>query len=551
MFFLLIFLWGCWFWFVGLFFFCWLAAGRPDSASQWQLNLPIKNNNPSWKRDRSPSVFAYAEIPHANVYNPASKRLIRCLDSCLEARFLDWHMQDEHRWMGLGDFLRAGLALLLRSSHPAAFPAGSFALGAGASRLAGPSPARPGDSGTAQGPLAQLRSLDGGQGLPASRAGGCGAVRAGWCPRGSSRPSATTCAGRAGARDCPAPPAAAGGSAARPGFPPPRAGRRPAAAAPSGPEVPPPAWFGSARAPEAAPAAGASSPPAPAASPYPRSGEGSPAQPSSLRPPSHRRAPWGRACFPGRMMNFSARSSLPAAAARPRLPGRCRGGKGRGERGGAGAPPPPGTFARAWSENGCPGLPDVARAACSPCPAGCPPPQRSGAAGSPGGARSHPPVVTGALAPALSSRPRVRQTLIVITINNNNDVPSPHPPCRVAAGRPGPVRPEGCSARSPRQRCGRHGNGPRWRSGRRPREPPQRVGAARPPHLPPPRGAERRAVTPWPAPSRRRAPASGGRQCGAGGPRALGSAALLSEWQPGAHVLGFQPAGLRSDNGVR
>ena len=64
-------------------------------------------------------------------------------------------------------------------------------------------------------------------------------------------------------------------------------------------------------------------------------------------------------------------------------------------------------------------------------------------------------------------------------------------------------------------------------------------------------GAERRAVTPWPAPSRRRAPASGGRQCGAGGPRALGSAALLSEWQPGAHVLGFQPAGLRSDNGVR
>lgn len=169
--------------------------------------------------------------------------------------------------MGLGDFLRAGLALLLRSSHPAAFPAGSFALGAGASRLAGPSPARPGDSGTAQGPLAQLRSLDGGQGLPASRAGGCGAVRAGWCPRGSSRPSATTCAGRAGARDCPAPPAAAGGSAARPGFPPPRAGRRPAAAAPSGPEVPPPAWLGSARAPEAAPAAGASSPPAPAASP--------------------------------------------------------------------------------------------------------------------------------------------------------------------------------------------------------------------------------------------------------------------------------------------
>lgn len=171
--------------------------------------------------------------------------------------------------------------------------------------------------------------------------------------------------------------------------------------------------------------------------------------------------------------------------------------------------------------------------------------------GQPWGARSHPPVVTGALAPALSSRPRVRQTLIVITINNNNDVPSPHPPCRVAAGRPGPVRPEGCSARSPRQRCGRHGNGPRWRSGRRPREPPQRVGAARPPHLPPPRGAERRAVTPWPAPSRRRAPASGGRQCGAGGPRALGSAALLSEWQPGAHVLGFQPAGLRSDNGVR
>lgn len=149
--------------------------------------------------------------------------------------------------MGLGDFLRAGLALLLRSSHPAAFPAGSFALGAGASRLAGPSPARPGDSGTAQGPLAQLRSLDGGQGLPASRAGGCGAVRAGWCPRGSSRPSATTCAGRAGARDCPAPPAAAGGSAARPGFPPPLAGRRPAAAAPSGPEVPPPAWLGSAR----------------------------------------------------------------------------------------------------------------------------------------------------------------------------------------------------------------------------------------------------------------------------------------------------------------
>lgn len=54
--------------------------------------------------------------------------------------------------------------------------------------------------------------------------------------------------------------------------------------------------------------------------------------------PSLRRTPRGRACFPARMMNFSARSSLPAAAARPQLPGRRRGGKGQGgELGGSGS----------------------------------------------------------------------------------------------------------------------------------------------------------------------------------------------------------------------
>lgn len=62
----------------------------------------------------------------------------------------------------------------------------------------------------------------------------------------------------------------------------------------------------------------------------------------SLRPPSsRRRTPRGRACFPARMMNFSARSSLPAAAACPRLPGRRRGGKGRGKRRAGGVHPHP------------------------------------------------------------------------------------------------------------------------------------------------------------------------------------------------------------------
>lgn len=150
------------------------------------------------------------------------------------------------------------------------------------------SPVRPGVSATAPGPLAQLRSLDGEQELPASRAGGCVAVRAGLCPRGSSRPSATIGTGRAGARGCPSPPAAAGGSAALPGSPPPRAGRRPAAAAPSGREVPPPARLGC---PRPLPPPLPSLRPLRLPPPYLRSGEGSPAQPSSLRPPSHRRAP--------------------------------------------------------------------------------------------------------------------------------------------------------------------------------------------------------------------------------------------------------------------
>lgn len=63
------------------------------------------------------------------------------------------------------------------------------------------------------------------------------------------------------------------------------------------------------------------------------------------------------------MMNFSARSSRPAAAAAcPRLPGHCRGGKGRGQRGAGGggsrAPPylhthtHPASFFRTREEQG-------------------------------------------------------------------------------------------------------------------------------------------------------------------------------------------------------
>lgn len=59
-------------------------------------------------------------------------------------------------------------------------------------------------------------------------------------------------------------------------------------------------------------------------------------RPKRSPPPSRRRTPRGEACFPARMMDFSARSSLPATAVCPRLPRCRRGGEGRGERSGHG-----------------------------------------------------------------------------------------------------------------------------------------------------------------------------------------------------------------------
>lgn len=144
-------------------------------------------------------------------------------------------------------------------------------------------------------------------------------------------------------------------------------------------------------------------------------------------------------------------------------------------------------------------------------------------------------------------RARVRKTLIVITINNNNDVPSPHPPCRVAALRPG--------RRDARR--DRHGSAAvataTARGGAAGEDPASsRSGSGRPgPHTcsrPAGLSAERRPRGPLRA--------AAGPQRVVGGSAAQvdrelwAPAASLSVCQPGAQLLGFRPAGLHLDNGV-